>query len=78
MAAACCCKCTWTPCSGFAVGAEEGIAREATDTEGTEGKLILAKDPTFAIGKNDGTAAPAETTDSAGWSHFLLFLKIQS
>lgn len=75
MAAACCCKGTWTTCSGVELVVDKGIAREAPATADILGKFIPEKYPMFASGRIPGTAIPAETNDSSGWSHFLLFLK---
>lgn len=52
------------------------LVKRAPEAEMTPGRVIAARDPMFPNGRIPGTATPATTKDSAGWSHFLFFLQI--
>jgi hypothetical protein len=49
--------------------------KTALDTGATPGSAIPPMGPMLPSGRTPGTATPAETKNSAGWSHFLFFLQ---
>jgi hypothetical protein len=49
--------------------------KTALDTGATPVSAIPPRGPMLPSGRTPGTATPAETKNSAGWSHFLFFLQ---